>query len=91
MIFLLFQTLLRVWDCFLLEGPKVLFRICLAILKMHEKEILLKTDTISVMRHLKTCAKLTFDIDGLIKVRTCFVLKVGRENMKWGVFTCGGG
>ncbi|XP_041370358.1 uncharacterized protein LOC121384163 isoform X2 [Gigantopelta aegis] len=62
-----FQTLLRVWDCFLLEGPKVLFRICLAILKMHEKEILLKADTISVMRHLKTCAKLTFDIDGLIK------------------------
>ncbi|XP_062582307.1 uncharacterized protein LOC134244056 isoform X1 [Saccostrea cucullata] len=63
-----FQTLLRIWDCFLLEGPKVLFRFALAILKLHEKEILQKTDTISIMRHLKAAAKLTFDADGLIKV-----------------------
>ncbi|XP_078325499.1 uncharacterized protein LOC111124243 isoform X7 [Crassostrea virginica] len=63
-----FQTLLRIWDCFLLEGPKVLFRFALAILKLHEKEILQKTDTISIMRHLKAAAKLTYDADGLIKV-----------------------
>ncbi|KAJ8300670.1 hypothetical protein KUTeg_022189 [Tegillarca granosa] len=63
-----YQTLLRIWDCFLLEGPKVLFRFALAILKIHEKEILLKSDTISIMRHLKACAKLTYDVDGLIKV-----------------------
>lgn len=65
-----FQTLLRIWDCFLLEGPKVLFRFALAILKLHEKEILQKTDTISIMRHLKAAAKLTFDADGLLKVHT---------------------
>ncbi|XP_060065766.1 uncharacterized protein LOC132546088 [Ylistrum balloti] len=63
-----FQTLLRIWDCFLLEGPKVLFRFTLAILKINEKEILQKTDTISIMRYLKACAKLTFDADSLIKV-----------------------
>ena len=51
----LLQTLLRVWDCFLLEGPKVLFRFSLAILKLHEREIVNKTETISVMRHLKVC------------------------------------
>ncbi|KAK3088782.1 hypothetical protein FSP39_023684 [Pinctada imbricata] len=62
-----FQTLLRIWDCFLLEGPKVLFRFALAILKIHERELLKKTDTISIMRHLKAAAKLTFDVDGLIK------------------------
>ncbi|XP_033761397.1 uncharacterized protein LOC117343169 [Pecten maximus] len=61
-----FQTLLRIWDCFLLEGPKVLFRFTLAILKMNEKEILQKRDTISIMRYLKTCAKHTFDADSLI-------------------------
>ncbi|CAG5130294.1 unnamed protein product, partial [Candidula unifasciata] len=59
-------TLLRIWDCFLLEGPKVLFRFSLAILHLHSKEIILKCDTISVMRHLKTCAKITYDVDGLI-------------------------
>ncbi|XP_021357404.1 uncharacterized protein LOC110452957 isoform X2 [Mizuhopecten yessoensis] len=63
-----FQTLLRIWDCFLLEGPKVLFRFTLAILKINEKEILQKNDTISIMRHLKASAKLTFDADTLIKV-----------------------
>ncbi|XP_076454498.1 uncharacterized protein LOC143289420 [Babylonia areolata] len=61
-----FHTLLRIWDCFLLEGPKVLFRFSLAILKMHEREIVQKTETISVMRHLKACARVTYDADGLV-------------------------
>ncbi|XP_059152821.1 uncharacterized protein LOC131938708, partial [Physella acuta] len=62
-----FQTLLRIWDCFLLEGPKVLFRFSLAILHIHSKEIILKCDTISVMRHLKACARITYDVDGLVR------------------------
>ncbi|XP_013412235.1 uncharacterized protein LOC106174987 isoform X2 [Lingula anatina] len=62
-----FETLLRIWDCFLLEGPKVLFRFALAILKIHESSVVQKTETISIMRHLKACAKLTFDIEGLVK------------------------
>ncbi|XP_074655918.1 TBC1 domain family member 2B-like [Tubulanus polymorphus] len=62
------QTLLRVWDCFLLEGPKVLFRFALAILKIHESVLLEKEDTISIMKHLKLCARLTYDAEGLIKV-----------------------
>ncbi|XP_055896131.1 uncharacterized protein LOC106079591 isoform X5 [Biomphalaria glabrata] len=61
-----FPTLLRIWDCFLLEGPKVLFRFSLAILHIHSKEIIMKCDTISVMRHLKACAKITYDVDGLV-------------------------
>ncbi|XP_064458637.1 TBC1 domain family member 2A-like [Ornithodoros turicata] len=63
-----FETLLRIWDCFLLEGPKVLFRFSLAILKMHEDVLLTKHDTVSIMRQLKAIAKLCFDADALIKV-----------------------
>ncbi|KAL5012665.1 hypothetical protein ScPMuIL_011216 [Solemya velum] len=63
-----FQTLLRIWDCFLLEGSKVLFRFSIAILKLHEKEILQKIDTISIMRHLKACARSTYDVDGIAKI-----------------------
>ncbi|CAH1785700.1 unnamed protein product [Owenia fusiformis] len=63
-----FETLLRIWDCFLLEGPKVLFRFSLAMLRMHQQSILYKKDTISIMRHLKSCAKLTFDVEGLMKI-----------------------
>ncbi|GAB1597315.1 uncharacterized protein LOC115223623 [Argonauta hians] len=63
-----FQTLLRIWDCFIIEGPKVLFRFSVAILKIHETELLKQTDTISLMKHVKSCAKLTIDIEELIKV-----------------------
>ncbi|KAI0261165.1 rab-GTPase-TBC domain-containing protein [Gloeopeniophorella convolvens] len=34
------ETLFRVWDVMLLDGPDVLFRIALAILKSHEAELL---------------------------------------------------
>ena len=51
-----------------MEGPKVLFRFALAILKIHEPLILTKTDTLSIMRHLKSSAGLAFDVDGLVKV-----------------------
>ncbi|XP_012942942.2 TBC1 domain family member 2B [Aplysia californica] len=63
-----FQTLLRIWDVFLLEGPKVLFRFSLAVLHLHSKEIVQKADTISVMRHLKACARISYDADGLVHV-----------------------
>ncbi|TKR81475.1 hypothetical protein L596_015339 [Steinernema carpocapsae] len=60
--------MLRIWDCFLLEGPKILFRFAIALLGIHETEILEKTDTISVMKVLKAAVRLTYDIDGLIKM-----------------------
>uniref|UniRef100_A0A1I8H8F2 Rab-GAP TBC domain-containing protein n=1 Tax=Macrostomum lignano TaxID=282301 RepID=A0A1I8H8F2_9PLAT len=65
-----FETLLRLWDCFLLEGPKVLFRFALAVLKSSEAALLRQTDTIGLWRHLKAAARLAFDVDGL--ARTAF-------------------
>ncbi|GAB6021897.1 hypothetical protein CHUAL_006062 [Chamberlinius hualienensis] len=62
-----FECLLRIWDCFLYEGPKVLFRFSLAILKMNESTLLDKSNTISIMRQLKASSRFCFDIDGLIK------------------------
>lgn len=63
-----FETLLRIWDCFLLEGPKVLFRFTLSILKMQEEAILRKHDTVSVMRQLKASAKYCYNVEDLMKV-----------------------
>jgi len=65
---LIVQTLLRVWDCFLVEGPKVLFRVSMAILKLHQEALISQPDTPSVMRYLKSCTNLLFDADGLLKV-----------------------
>ncbi|XP_078606131.1 uncharacterized protein LOC144878889 isoform X2 [Branchiostoma floridae x Branchiostoma japonicum] len=60
-----FETLLRIWDCFLVEGPKVLFRFSLAILKLHEEAILSREDSLSVMKYMKSMAKVTYDVEGL--------------------------
>uniref|UniRef100_A0A7E4V228 PH domain-containing protein n=1 Tax=Panagrellus redivivus TaxID=6233 RepID=A0A7E4V228_PANRE len=62
-----FQSMLRVWDCFLLEGSRVLFRISIALLGLYEQEILSRSDTISVIKVLKAAVRLTYDIDGLIQ------------------------
>ncbi|KAL7073941.1 hypothetical protein ACQ4LE_006227, partial [Meloidogyne hapla] len=62
-----FQTMLRIWDTFLLEGPKVLFRYTIALLGLYQEEILSHTDTISVIKVLKAGVRLTLDVDGLIK------------------------
>jgi len=81
---LYFQTLLRIWDCFLLEGPKVLFRFSLAILHLHERDILQRQDTMGIMKHLKACTKLTYDVDGLMQVWTVgFVLIKTLANKCW--------
>uniref|UniRef100_A0AC34RBJ5 Rab-GAP TBC domain-containing protein n=1 Tax=Panagrolaimus sp. JU765 TaxID=591449 RepID=A0AC34RBJ5_9BILA len=53
-----FQTMLRIWDCFLLEGSKVLFRISIALLGLYEEEILDRSDTISVIKVLKAAVRL---------------------------------
>ena len=63
-----FETLLRIWDCFLLEGVKVLFRFALAILIINRESILTRTDTISLMKQIKDSAKNLIDVETLFKV-----------------------
>ncbi|CAF4469455.1 unnamed protein product, partial [Rotaria sp. Silwood2] len=63
-----FETLLRIWDCFLLEGAKVLFRFALAILIINRESILTKTDTISMMKQIKDSTKHLIDVESLFKI-----------------------
>lgn len=58
--------MLRIWDCFLYEGPKVLFRFAIALLGLHEEQLLAHSDTISVIKLLKAAVKLTLDVDGMV-------------------------
>uniref|UniRef100_T1J8X5 TBC1 domain family member 2B n=1 Tax=Strigamia maritima TaxID=126957 RepID=T1J8X5_STRMM len=63
-----FRTLLRIWDCFLLEGPKVLFRFSIALLKINEAVILQNQDSVAIMKQIKLAAKTAHDVDLLVKV-----------------------
>jgi TBC1 domain family member 2B len=75
-----FETLLRIWDCFLLEGSKVLFRFAIAILMINRESILTRTDTISMMKHVKDSTKNLIDVEMLFKVNICrlFTLELYR-------------
>lgn len=46
------ELMLRIWDCFLLEGDKVLFRIALAILHISQDDLLRMHDFSTMSSHL---------------------------------------
>ena len=65
---LLLQTAARVWDALLNEGPKVLFRVALALLKTSEA-VLLKQDNVGLLlREVRLAVTHTHDRDKLMKV-----------------------
>ncbi|XP_055488447.1 TBC1 domain family member 2A [Leucoraja erinacea] len=54
---LLSDILLRVWDAFLYEGTKVIFRYALAIFKCNEEDILKLHDNLAIYDHLQCLTK----------------------------------
>ncbi|XP_067839645.1 TBC1 domain family member 2A [Heptranchias perlo] len=54
---LLTDILLRVWDAFLYEGTKVIFRYALAIFKYNEEEILKLHDNLAIYEYLRCLTK----------------------------------
>ncbi|KAL3133657.1 hypothetical protein ABBQ32_008168 [Trebouxia sp. C0010 RCD-2024] len=62
------ETAARVWDALLNEGPKVLFRVALALLKTSEA-VLLKQDNVGLLlREIRQAVTHTHDRDKLMKV-----------------------
>ncbi|XP_023719793.1 TBC1 domain family member 2B isoform X3 [Cryptotermes secundus] len=59
---------LQVWDAFLFEGSKVLFRYALAVLKLNEAEVMKQTDYVSILMTLKNRVENTVDFDGVSQV-----------------------
>lgn len=62
------KTAIRLWDALLLEGPKVLFRVALALLKMHEPSLLATDNPGDVLRTIRLVSAEEFDRDELMKV-----------------------
>jgi hypothetical protein len=66
--FLPLNSTLRIWDIFLNEGCKVLFRVSIALLKKYEKEILKIDDIVELSKFFKSLEENFFDIDGLLSI-----------------------
>eukprot|EP00736_Rhodelphis_marinus_P002714 Rmarinus@m.14736 len=61
------ETTFRMWDCFFLRGPFVLFRCALAFLARHEAELLPATDDLAMfMMTITTLQETEFDCDSLL-------------------------
>lgn len=59
---------LRLWDCFLHEGDKVMFRIALALLKMNEDALLQLNNSVSANNFMRTSVNNLTDIDGAFRI-----------------------
>lgn len=54
---------LRLWDSFLYEGDKILFRVALALLRMYENQILRLNNSVSINNFLRSTVNAPMDID----------------------------
>ena len=60
------ETTARVWDAYLFEGAKVLVRVSIALLKMHEAALMRCDEVGAFIATLKTAAARTHDRDALM-------------------------
>ncbi|KAG0234396.1 hypothetical protein BGX31_004573 [Mortierella sp. GBA43] len=64
------ESILRVWDCFFYEGRKILFRVALTILRLHESEIAKVDDPMEVFQVVQNIPKRLIDCHKLMEI--CF-------------------
>ncbi|XP_044294732.1 TBC1 domain family member 2B isoform X2 [Varanus komodoensis] len=62
------DILFRIWDAFLYEGPKVIFRFALALFKYKEEEILKLQDSMSIFKYLRYFTRTILDARKLISI-----------------------
>lgn len=68
----------RVWDTLFSEGPKVLFRVALAVLKLLEPALLAQEDTGELLGVLRASTHGMINRDQLLKVR-CGMARLRRR------------
>ncbi|KAJ7311306.1 hypothetical protein JRQ81_006922 [Phrynocephalus forsythii] len=62
------DVLFKIWDSFLYEGPKVIFRFALALFKYKEEEILKLQDSTSLFKYLRYFTRTVLDARKLISI-----------------------
>ena len=75
-----FNIVVRIFDCFLLEGEKIIYRVALALFKLKEKNIIKKKNFEDVMEILKSINNETKNPDLLLQ--TAFGFSLSRTDIK---------
>lgn len=60
------ETVARVWDILFCEGPKILYRIAIALLKIHEEELLQAENSGDLLKALHFACAFEFNRDTLL-------------------------
>ena len=74
-----FDYVVRIFDCFLLEGKKVMFRIALGLLQSVEKKILKSKNLPEIVSAIQTNIKL-IELDKLFKIS--FDFSISRDSLE---------
>ena len=83
--------MLRIWDTFLYEGSKVLFRFAIAIFKYNEEAILATENSIGIFNKLRTMCQDATEVNRLVQVRQWRCLCSLDSLCCCAVFSTGGG
>lgn len=59
---------LRLWDSFLYEGDKVLFRVALALLKMYEHQLLCLNNSVTINNFLRSAVNAPMNMDQFFEI-----------------------
>ncbi|XP_065901041.1 TBC1 domain family member 2B-like isoform X2 [Dysidea avara] len=62
------ETMLQIWDAFLYEGSKVLFRYAIALFKNNEEQLLKLDNTSAVFNQVRRIGKLAYDPQRLSQI-----------------------
>ena len=74
---------MRIWDVFFHEGPKILFRVALACLKLKEKEMLRAGDELAIiLQDLPNDESLTADAVMKCAIKTIDLSKKELEKVR---------
>ena len=71
-LFQCLQTMLQIWDAFLYEGSKVLFRYAIALFKFNEEQLLKLDSTSAIFNQVRRIGKLAYDPQRLSQVSTAY-------------------
>ncbi|KAJ8344505.1 hypothetical protein SKAU_G00318340 [Synaphobranchus kaupii] len=62
------DMLFKVWDAFLYEGPKIIFRFALALFKFKEEEFLKLQDSMAIFKYLRYFTRTILDVRKLMNI-----------------------